>query len=151
MPGTRRPLYEGKSHWLSWYVTGYGIDMVDRVYSELRPSEPEPFSGWQRWTTDTPQMGPTDHDRLRRHLIAGGEFQDEIGTTPSKADLPLPPFAIDDTSTYERQGVLTSIALATSRRRGFVLVFENATDFRAFDIGAYIANQQVNILEFPAD
>jgi hypothetical protein len=62
--------------------------------------------------------------------------------------LPPPPFAIDDTSTYERQGVLTSIALATSRRRGFVLAFENAADFRAFDLGAYIANQQVIILEF---
>jgi hypothetical protein len=161
----------GKSDWLSWYITGHGIDMVHKVYSELRPSEPEPFSGWQRWTTDASLMGPADHDRLRRHLIAGGivivlgrprfskadfistltaagEIHDEIGTTPSKADLPPPPFAIDDTSTYERQGVLTSIALATSRRRGFVLVFENTADFRAFDIGAYIANQQVIILEF---
>ena len=62
--------------------------------------------------------------------------------------LPPPPFAIDDASTYERQSVLTSIALATSRRRGFLLVFENAADFRAFDIGAYIANQQVIILEY---
>ncbi|QRI66780.1 hypothetical protein JQ506_26925 (plasmid) [Shinella sp. PSBB067] len=119
-------------------------------------------------------MGPADHDRLRRHLIAGGivivlgtarfsradfirtltaagEVQNGTGTTLSKEDLPPPPFAIDDTSIYERQGVLTSIALATSRRRGFVLVFENAADFRAFAIGAYIANQQVIILEFPAD
>lgn len=55
-------------------------------------------------------------------------------------------------STYERRGVLTSIALATSRRRGFVLVFENAADFRAFDIGSHIANQQVIILEIsPVD
>jgi hypothetical protein len=30
-------------------------------------------------------------------------------------------------------------------------MFENAADFRAFDIGAYIANQQVIILEFHAD
>ena len=60
------------SDWLSWYVSGYGMDMVHKVYGELRSREPEPFSGWQRWTTDVPQMGPADHDRLRRHLIAGG-------------------------------------------------------------------------------
>ena len=73
-------------------------------------------------------------------LTAAGDVQNGTGTTPSKEDLPPPPFAIDDTSTDERQGVLTSIALATSRHRGFVLVFENAADFRTFDIGAYIAN-----------
>jgi len=172
--GNQAPPYEGKSHWLSWYVTGHGIDMVYEVYSELRASEPEPFHDWQRWTTDAPQMGPADHDWLRRHLIAGGivavlgrprffrvdfignptaaaEIQNEFGTPPSKEDLPPRPFAIEDNSTYERQGVLTSIALATSRHRGFVLGFENAADFRAFDIATYIADQQVIIPKFSAD
>jgi len=72
----------------------------------------------------------------------------EGSTTAFERKASTSPFAIDDTGSHERQGVLTSIALATSWRRGFILVFQNASEFRAFDIGSYIANQKVVILEF---
>ena len=61
---------------------------------------------------------------------------------------PPSPFAIDDAGQYERGGVLTSIALATSSNRGFVLTFRDADEFRAFEIAPYIANQKVVILVF---
>ena len=162
-----------KLPWLSRYVSAQAFEIVDKVADELRDNAPEPFSGWQRWTTDVPRLGSAVFDRLRRHLIDGGivilvgrpSFSKvDLLTSLTAADdaeaglqgaatvpdncLPPPPFAIDDTSQYARDGVLTSIALATSQRRGFILVFQNAAEFRAFDIGSYIANQKVVILEF---
>lgn len=158
--------------WLRSYVSADAMDVVHDVYREMKGSEPQPFSGWHRFTTDALTLGPSLHERLRQHLMAGGiivilgkphfskadlltsltatDVQRSIqdSTTASEKRASPPPFAIDDAGGHERQGVLSSIALATSWRRGLILVFQNASEFRAFDIGAYIANQEVVILEF---
>lgn len=157
-------------------MSTHAIEVVQKAFDELRENAPEPFSGWQRWTTDAPRLEPAVYDRLRRHLVGGGivimvgrpTFSKvqllrsltaayDVQTNPQgemaapHEDLPPPLFAIDDSGQYGRNGVLTSFALATSRRRGFILVFQNPTKFRAFDIGSYIANQKVVFVEFSPD
>ena len=158
--------------WIQSYVSAAAMDVVHDVYRELNGSEPQPFSCWHRFTTEALTLAPDLHERLRQHLLAGGIIVILGSPRFSKADLltsltatdvrssvegsttaferkaSTSPFAIDDTGSHERQGVLTSIALATSWRRGVILVFQNASEFRAFDIGSYIANQKVVILVF---
>lgn len=107
--------------------------------------------------------------QLRQHLVAGGivimlatpaatkahsltsltagddrtSRQDPTGSQRTTA-----PLAIEGAGQYERGGVLTSIALATSGHRGIILTFRDADEFRDFEIASYIANQNVVIFAF---
>lgn len=167
------PAYaRGKQDWLLRYVSAHAISVVHDVYDELRGSEPVPFSGWQLWTAHGSDMPPAVGEQLRQHLVAGGivimlatpvaakahwltsltagdDRACRQGPTGShRTTVPLSPLAIDDTGQYERGGVLTSIALATSRHRGIILTFRGADEFRDFEIASYIANQNVVIFAF---
>jgi hypothetical protein len=167
------PAYaRGKQGWLPRYVSAHAMSVVHNVYSELSGSEPVPFNGWQLWTAHASDNAPAMSHELRQHLVAGGiaillatpaaakarwlSSLTACDDRSSRQDLPSlhretappSPFAIDDAGQYERGGVLTSIALATSSNRGFVLTFRDADEFRGFEIAPYIANQKVVILTF---
>lgn len=159
----------GKQDWLLRYVSAHAISVVHDVYDELRGSEPVPFSSWQLWTAHASDIPPAVSQQLRQHLVAGGivimlatpaatkahsltsltagddrtSRQDPTGSQRTTA-----PLAIEGAGQYERGGVLTSIALATSGHRGIILTFRDADEFRDFEIASYIANQNVVIFAF---